>query len=332
MKKMTIIFEKVCIASIRVLLLLSMSVIIFTANASYSLADNIAAIVDEQPITSLDVDKRARLMMILSGFPNTPEVMSAMRQQALHALVEGRLILSASARANIKVSDEELHQAENSVAAQNKMTRTQLLTLLSSADVQEQELHLFFKEQVSWTKFLEQEIKPSVHISDEEVEQNLQAISKILDNSDENVRVKLSEIVLYVSADDPQKTAQSLEQLSKQLKADSDFAKLARDFSQSASRQNDGVVGWVYVEQLAQELKAVVKNLEPGQISSPIILGESVIILKLLDKQVRKAQEDRSDRKQEVFQYLYRHKLHLKIKAYLNALRKNATTSINNVR
>src|SRR5207249_2985242 len=82
---------------------------------------------------------------------------------------------------------------------------------------------------------------------------------------------RLAEI--FLSVDDPNETdtvRESADRLIEQLKKGSDFAEMARQFSQSATASNGGVLGWVSPGDLPPEIATAVKDLQTDTVAGPV--------------------------------------------------------------
>lgn len=67
-----------------------------------------------------------------------------------------------------------------------------------------------------------------------------------------------------------------------------DFAAKARELSQdAASAKKGGDIGWVLPGQLDPALDAALQRLNPGEVSAPIVLGDKVVLLQLVDRAMR---------------------------------------------
>src|SRR5262249_59073644 len=90
-----------------------------------------------------------------------------------------------------------------------------------------------------------------------------------------------------LSVDDPNETEtvrDSAQRLMDQLKGGVDFGEVARQFSQSSTASNGGVVGWVSPGDLPLEIANAVQTLAANTIAGPIRSEGGFHIVKLLDK------------------------------------------------
>lgn len=70
-----------------------------------------------------------------------------------------------------------------------------------------------------------------------------------------------------------------------------DFAQLAREFSQDASAQHGGDLGWTNPGMFVPEFEEVVDTLAPGQMADPLVSRFGVHLVQLLERRVAKLTE-----------------------------------------
>lgn len=113
-------------------------VLIVTAPA---VASEIKYIVNDVPITSYDIQRRAAFMKLQHGKGSASDQMI---DQALH-MTEGR-------RLNIKVTDQQVDDAYARFAKGNKMEPKQLETILDKSGVTKQHFKDFIRAQMVWNQ------------------------------------------------------------------------------------------------------------------------------------------------------------------------------------
>ena len=119
---------KLC-RSIATILLLALAL---PGKAALVLLDRIAIIVDEDVIMQSEIDERTRAVKAqLAASPSAkapPE--QVLQNQIVERLIVESLQLQMADRAGVRISDDELNQAMNSIAAQNNLTLPQFRVAL----------------------------------------------------------------------------------------------------------------------------------------------------------------------------------------------------------
>ena len=70
-----------------------------------------------------------------------------------------------------------------------------------------------------------------------------------------------------------------------------DFAQLAREFSQDASAQHGGDLGWTNPGMFVPEFEQVIDGLSPGQIADPVVSRFGVHLVQLMERRAAKLTE-----------------------------------------
>ncbi|MDQ3056600.1 MAG: SurA N-terminal domain-containing protein, partial [Pseudomonadota bacterium] len=117
-------------------LLIALSLIGATAQSQTVPVDRIAAVVNEDVILQSELDRAMR--NVLSQYSNRQEQLpprEVLEKQVLERIVLVRLQVARAESSGIKVSDSELDNAVNGVAAQNQLTLDQLRVQLTQDGV-----------------------------------------------------------------------------------------------------------------------------------------------------------------------------------------------------
>lgn len=240
-----------------------------------------AAVVNDEVISMLDLEMRLRLTILAAGLEDSPQVRQRMVSQVMRNLIDERLQAQEAERLDIKVLDAQVESAIEQIAQQNKMTREDFVRYLADRGVLKEALYDQVRAQLTWRALVARRLRPSVQISNEEVEE---VVSRIVSNRGTTLR-RISEI--FVAADSAvqeDEARRSAERIFQQLRAGADFGALARQFSDSATAPRGGDVGWLQEGQLSEEIDRVLSTMEPGTVSRPIRTLAGYYIIWLRDQ------------------------------------------------
>ena len=247
-------------------------------SASGSLSEGIAAIVNDDVISSYDLNQRIKLVFASSGIPDTPENRNRIRPQVLRNLIDERLKAQEAKRLKIEVSQDDIDKAFQRIASRSNMTVDQIGKFLKKHGVSKSTLTQQLRTDIAWNKLVGQQFGALVSVSDGEVQEVLQ---RLRDESD-SPSYDVGEI--YLTFDNPSQEAEirgGAEKLIEQIRKGAPFEAVARQFSQSASAANGGDIGWVRASQLPDKVAAVVKKMPAGTVSDPIRTRNGYYIVKL---------------------------------------------------
>ncbi|EWY39970.1 peptidylprolyl isomerase [Skermanella stibiiresistens SB22] len=241
--------------------------------------EGIAAVVNDDIISTSDLTARLQLALVSSGLPSTAETRQRLTPQVLRGLVDERLQLQEATRSNISVGEKEIGDAFARVAEQNRMDRDQLEKMLASQGVPRSTLESQIRSTIAWGKLVQRRLRPSIEIGQDEIDAVLQRIQANAGKPE----YLTAEIFLAVDTPDREDEIKRLaDRLVEQIGQGASFPAVARQFSQSAGASNGGDLGWVQQGQLPDELDTVLRELRPGQASRPIrsLTGYHILLLR----------------------------------------------------
>ena len=241
----------------------------------------IAAIVNDEIISVLDLVARIDLTIFAANFPDTGDTRRRLAGQVLRALVDERLQLQEAARLGVRVNDRDIEVQLREIERQNGVPRGGLDELLRQRGVKKSTLVAQLQARTAWTKTVQRRLRRQIAISDEEVDEELQR----LQTNQGLVQNRVAEILLtFDSSDQEREVRGAAERLVQQIREGAQFAALARQFSRSASAASGGELGWVTQGQLDESLEQALRETDPGQITDPIRTFAGYYILLLRDQ------------------------------------------------
>lgn len=240
--------------------------------------DGVVAVVNDHPISEYDVEQRMALVMSTSNLPDTAEMRKRVRDEVVDQLETEMIQREEALKNDITVSSVEVDKDIQGILSDNHMTMEQLRAVLARGHVQMATLRAQLASQLLWQKAVQAQYADRVHITPEQVDNELQRIAEGADKT----HFLVSEIFLAVdNPEQDEKEKKDADNLEKQLQAGAPFASVARQFSQSPSAAQGGDMGLVYDGQLDPELNAALEKMKTGDISEPIRSTGGYYILQL---------------------------------------------------
>jgi peptidyl-prolyl cis-trans isomerase SurA len=233
-------------------------------------AASIAVEVNKDVITNGDVEKRLALILLSAGEVDK-KATDELIQQIKEALIQEKLQRQIAGYLKVSVSKEELDRAIESIAKENNMKPEELGIFFVSKGVDIKTLRDRVESNLLWIKSVREGIGAHIHITEREVKNEKNRLKQM----EEKEQFEVAEIVLFV--DSPEKRAHTQHEaanLHKQLVDGTPFSSVARNFSQSPSSAQGGLVGWVTKDQLPEE----VAKIAVGRFSEPVLRGNRYII------------------------------------------------------
>jgi len=226
----------------------------------------IAAVVNDDVISMLDLNSRITMIIQSSQMQNTAETRARLSQQVLRGLIDEKLKIQETRRVGVKVPQGEIQSALQNIASGNKMSVPELTNSLLTMGVPISALTARLEAELAWQIFVGRRLSKSIQIGAEEIKDEIERIQ----SSAGKPEYQLAEI--YLAVDTPARDSEvrtMAERLVVQLQQGTPFSALAKNFSAAPSAAIGGDMGWVQLSNLDQALQNIIKQLQPGSASRP---------------------------------------------------------------
>jgi peptidyl-prolyl cis-trans isomerase SurA len=309
---------------------------IVTAFPTISMAEvlnGIAAIVNDEIITSYEVDKEKNLLLkeVEKGGPLSDSDKEKLRSVALNRLIEKKLVDQKIKDLNITVSDEELRQTIDDVKKQNKMTQENLIAALRTQGLSFDKYQAQLREQIERVKLMGQEVRSKIQVGDKELREYYKANQQKY-STDEHFRAR--HIFFRLPQDpDPKELSKVMTRamiVLQEARSGADFAELAKKYSDDPQAAKDGGdLGTFKRGDMMQAIEDHVINMSAGEISDLVNTPAGFHIIKLEERTPGKIRTF-EEVKGEIEELLYKKKSEERFNQWLAELKKAASIEIKN--
>jgi peptidyl-prolyl cis-trans isomerase SurA len=255
--------------------------------APRALSESVAAVVNDEIISTYDLAQRMRLLIITSGIQPSQENLPQFQRQALISLIDEHLQLHELRRVekqqkiDIIATDPEVKEELTSMARENNMTADQFLGALKSQGIGPETLYQQIRAQMSWQRWIQGRYGSRLRIGEDQIK----ATEARLAAAASKPQYQISEVLIDANRVGGMKQAmQGAQQLVTQMQQGAPFPSVARQFSSSPTAAAGGDAGWVSPGEMPPEVDAVLDSLRPGQLSAPIPVKDGVYIIYLRNK------------------------------------------------
>lgn len=241
----------------------------------------IEVLVNDEPISSFDINQRLRLVIAISGGVNSQEEFLQVREQVIRSMVDERLQMQEAAEVELNIEQERLDEFFARRAEGVGQEPQQFAEALKAIGSSKETMQSQMEAEIVWSQLVQGRLGAFVSVSDEEVEAYIQ---RIYDNRGK-FEYRLGEIVLL--ADSPEQAAAveaNALQLVEQVRNGAAFREVAQQLSASSSAAVGGDLGWVTVDELDPSYRDKVIESEVGKVLDPIRTPGGYIILALSDR------------------------------------------------
>lgn len=267
------------------MLILGVAITANTAFAAPQVVDKVAAVVNNGVVLESDVDNMMRTVKSQAQQANQqlPDD-KTLRHQILERQVMDAIILQMGERAGVQINDQQLDQAIQNIAAQNRMSLDQLRSRLAYDGMNYNVYRAQIRKEMTIAEVRNNEVRRRVTILPQEVDT---LASQVGAQNTQGTELNISQILLPLSENPTQQQVDDQETLARQLvaqlKGGADFGKLAVTYSADPQALKGGNMGWGKIEELPTLFSQALSTAKKGDIVGPIRSGVGFHILKVND-------------------------------------------------
>ncbi|WP_417579247.1 peptidylprolyl isomerase [Nitrincola sp.] len=256
---------------IRSLLTLVLTTLL-SMNTQAQQLDRIIAVVNDDIIMKSELDLRTQLIseqIQMQGVQVPPA--DILRQQVLDRLILDSLQLQIAEVQGLRISDRQLNETLEAIAAQNNLTLPEFREALIAEGQNYAQAREQIRRELLVSQVQQSNVNRRIQVSEQEIRNFL--------NSDAAQQQRQAEFLLsnilialpsQATPDMIQAAERKAQEIYDTLMAGAEFADTAVSVSNAPNALNGGDLGWRDQNELPETLAAAISNLQPGDISRPI--------------------------------------------------------------
>ena len=250
----------------------------------------VVARVNDDAITDFDLQQRVLFAIRTSGLADSPDLRQRMAGQILRQMIDEKLQVQDSKRLGVKPTEGEIQNRLAEIERSAGMGRGQFRQYLQSVGVAPDIAVQQIEAQIAWGKIIRRRVRAQVDVSEAEIDD---ALSRMRGNVGKT-ETRVAEIFIPVDrADGADEGKRSADRVVEQLRRGAPFAAVAQQFSQGATAQSGGDLGWVYPGDTVPEFERAMNALAPGQVSEPVRTPFGIHLIQVLERRTDAASPDR---------------------------------------
>jgi peptidyl-prolyl cis-trans isomerase SurA len=239
---------------------------------------SVLATVDGVPISNIDFENRRNFLIKTTGLDyndgNREQIDSDVLQMLVDDIIKIRAGLSIGSQLEETARQRATELVNSSFAINGENPDTVLSSMGISREVAEQK---FFAD-VLWASTIQSRFSKQFSEARQEAEEELERIRKNV----QKPHVNLDEIVLTPEPNRSYAATRDLaEQISEALRNGADFGRIAQQYSTSGSGRQGGQLGWVQLERLHPDARAIIEDLPAGVLTIPLDIDGTVVIYRI---------------------------------------------------
>jgi peptidyl-prolyl cis-trans isomerase SurA len=280
-------------------------------------AQNVAAFVNGEPITQLDIDARSKLMEAASPTHKVPA-----RQEVLDEIIDEKLKIREAKRWGIDPSEDDMNAAFASMAKNaGGQTSDQFVQTLTKAGVTPQTFRQRLRAQIVWPSLVRGRYSSTLEVYDQDVLQEM-LNKKTDDDGGTGYDYTLRPILFVVPPGSPQAAFEDrkreADSLRNRFRSCDDGLPFARALNAVVVR--DQIIR--SSSDIAAEQRKTLDGVPVGQLTAPEITKLGVEMFAICAKDASKA--DNTPGKKQAREALFNQKFEQQSKKYLQDLRRQA--------
>lgn len=265
--------------------------LLLLASAAQAERINIAAVVNDDVITTNDVAERRDLLMSSGNIPNTVENQQRVTPTIIRSLIDEKIEMQEAKRLSITVKPEEMEAAFAQVEKAKRMPPGALKETLAQQNLSLRSLEDQLRAQISWNKVVQRKLRREVSISQDEIARAQQAAAA--DPGEPEVRIAAISVLVDKPENDA-KQAALVKQLSDSIKSGTSIAEL----SYSLANRKDTHVSppsWITESKLQPAMQQALRGMQPGEVSPPLKSLNTYQLVQLLERRTIKKVPDTTE-------------------------------------
>jgi len=265
----------------------AMTMVLLTGTAMAQSPHGIAAVVNDDIVTTHDLRQRTLFMVATTGIERDEKSIARAQQQALRNLVDEHIQMQEAEKFEQSIADEEVNRSVARLIGRNGLDPNEVVQRLASVGVSIETMRDQVRSEIAWQRIINGLYGSRIRISDAQIDETINRISA--NASKPNYRV--AEIYIEASPeiggiDGAMEGARAMIQ---QVADGAPFPLLAQQFSSSPTAAKGGDMGWIREGELRPEIDKVIVQMEKGNLSTPIQVPGGVYVVALLDKKISEA-------------------------------------------
>lgn len=303
-----------------VLILLLSGIISFTFADSKAESLKIAAVVNDEIISTRDLQNRVNLFLMTTRIPLNPQTKNMIFGRVLNNAIEEKLKLQAATKEGITISPKELATSIQQFEKNNNISNGELKKILAQNNVDMDAFESQMKADLAWVRLVRRKMYSDAQVTQKELEKAMADAKTDLSTP----KYFVSEIYIR------KKDAKDLSVLVNNLRQDPRFELYAMQFSQSPTAANGGRLGWLNKGKLPEEIEKKLDKMHEGEISDPILYGDGYYIVRLDKTFDPKVDKPEIPTQNDMKKFLENQKMEEFSKKYLQDLHQKAVIELRN--
>ncbi len=263
---------------IKKILFLVLFLLISLEKANTEITDSLFMTVGNKPITKSDLVDEIKIILILNNESYSDDKREKLHESAVRSTVKRTVKIIELERNNyFRFNDQDLKMRLTKLASDLFIDLDTLKNIFESNELDFSKIEDQVKTELRWNSLIFEIYKNNLNINQSEIEDRLKSIQ----NKKKTDEYLISEIVIKNVESD--KLDSEIKKLKNKIENEG-FENVAKELSISESGMKGGDLGWINENIISEKIKTALINTPIGNLSSPVVLPNGILIFKVRDK------------------------------------------------
>ncbi|MDX2180496.1 MAG: peptidylprolyl isomerase [Bryobacteraceae bacterium] len=258
---------------------------------------DVAALVNGRPISNAELDKQYQFQFGTGGDRPSDDFKQTQRLELLRSLIDSEIMLQRAEKLGLMAVDADVDAKFNEMKA--PYTQEEFAKQLQNRRLSAEDLKAQLRRDLSIQKLINKEITAHISISDSDISEFYGQNKASFNLPEPQMHIAT---ILVTPLPDPnarnlknskaqndKEAVEKMKMIEAQLKQGADFAMLAQNYSEDPNTApNGGDLGFIQdsaLEKASMELRRLVTQMKPGQVSPVIRTPEGYRLFKLISRE-----------------------------------------------
>ncbi|NTV14452.1 MAG: hypothetical protein HGA96_11075 [Desulfobulbaceae bacterium] len=250
--------------------------------------ERVVAIVNDEVITQSELEQESQRSFAAIRKNTAPGETAAKlaeaRKKVLQGMIEERLLAQKAKELKFETMPAEVEESVTAMLTAGKLNREKFKEELANEGLSEDEYRLRLAEQISRSKLINSQIRSKIVISEERAKKHYQEVYL---KETPPPGYYLLQMGFRWNGNETASTTKEearlrAERIRKLVQDGQDFRELARSFSELPSAKDGGDLGALLLTDMAPDMRELLSDLTPGQISRVAEASESIQFFQVL--------------------------------------------------
>jgi len=270
---------------LRSLAIATLALLTWPAHAAIVAIDHIVAVVNNEVITRLELDRRYQEVAGNLARQNTPlPPRSVLERQLLERMITELALQQHARNTGVRVDSAQVERALQRIAAQNQLDLAGLQAALAQQGQSLESMRATIRNEILVARARERDVDNRLSITDADIEGYLQTRAQQGKETEFNFAHILVTVPENASPEQMQARRARAQDILDQLAQGANFGQLSASHSDAPDALQGGVSGWREAGKMPSLFADALTPLRPGQLAPLLRSGNGFHILKLIDR------------------------------------------------